>query len=174
MFSDEIKKSQSGDKNALNFLLNKYRQNAFAIACKFVQDKENAEDIVQEAFIKVFLHIKQFKNESAFTTWLFKIVYNESLKHISKNKKINLINEDVEKEEIINSNNTTDEKKQIINQSLQELTPNEYLIIQLFYWEEKSIKEISLITNQTAANIKVLLYRARKKIETFIEGKQNF
>ena len=170
MPTDEIQKSQNGDKEALNNLLNKYRNNAYTIALKYVQVQDDAEDIVQEAFIKVFLNIHHFRNEAAFTTWLYKIVYNESIRHLSKSKKYVSIGEEAESQkEIIDEEEFKNEDYLALQQSFQHLTSNEYLIIQLYYWEAKSIKEIGLITNQTTANIKVLLHRARKKMAEFLK-----
>ena len=78
-----IEKAKSGDSIALNHLIDNYKDFAYSVARTYHGD-EDAKDIVQEAFIQVFLNMKKFRNESKFSTWLYRIVYNQCYKH-SKN-----------------------------------------------------------------------------------------
>lgn len=86
-----------GDREALEQLLNKFRDHAFSIALKFVKDSTAAEDVVQEAFIKIFFDINKFRNEAAFSTWLFKIVYVESIRYLRKTNQLRNIYESLER-----------------------------------------------------------------------------
>ncbi|WP_300601937.1 sigma-70 family RNA polymerase sigma factor [Niabella sp.] len=166
---------QKSSEHMFEELLTKYRNLAFSIAYKFVRDKYYAEDIVQEAFVKAFLHMAKLKNESAFSSWLCKIVYNESIKYLSVIKKNEILTKSIN----INSNETTNEvfeKEQgeevllKLKNAMDILTEKEYLFVNLFYLLEKSIKEIHFITNYSEANIKVILHRARNKLSQYIKN----
>ena len=167
----QVKKARNGDTVALNYLLERYRDVAFSIAYRILRDNDDAEDIVQESFIKVFQSIGKFRNESKFSTWLYRIVYNESLRGQKKDDRLVSI-DTYELDEIIEypgienalKNLMENERKKIIITALDKIHPNESLILTLFYLEEKSIKEIQTITNFSKSNIKVMLHRGRNNL----------
>jgi RNA polymerase sigma-70 factor (ECF subfamily) len=162
-----VKKAISGDTEALSLLIEKYKNNAYNLAISIVKDKESAKDITQDSFLKVLENIDRFKSESKFSTWLYRIVYNESLQHIYKNKKFSMT--DIESAKFENNSDvlsTPEDKYQDLDlyQAIENLDDNERNIILLFYLAEKSIKEINTVTGLNIPNIKVILYRARKKL----------
>jgi len=170
MLFDELQKAREGNITALNNLLDKHKDLAFCIANKYVKNEADAEDIVQEAFIKVFLNIRQFKSESSFSTWLYKIIYHESLKHLNNSKKFITINYEAEEDQDYFEMKVFEhERYEIFKTAMHCLSANEYMVINLFYLAEKDIKEIVEITNQTNSNIKVLLHRARKKMANYFD-----
>jgi RNA polymerase sigma-70 factor (ECF subfamily) len=164
MSKELIRKSKDGDARALNELINNHRDLAFSIAMKYLKNTEDAEDIVQNSFIIVLKSIKNFRNESKFSTWLFTIVYHECLRELKlKNYKTEYIPQFIEYEE--ETNITNDYK---LEKLLETLKPNEYTVITLFYLKEKTIKDISEITSLSKANIKVLLHRGRYKMKQLV------
>ncbi|MBB1489786.1 sigma-70 family RNA polymerase sigma factor, partial [Oceanospirillum sp. D5] len=94
MSKELIQRAKKGNIDALNELIEKYKSVAFSIAFKYLKNKEDAEDITQNAFIIVLRSIKKFRNESKFSTWLYKIIYHECLKVLkSRNLMIEYIPE---------------------------------------------------------------------------------
>ena len=89
MESNLIKRAVENDPEALTKLIDAYKDIAYNIALSIVHNKLDAQDITQESFLKVFINISRFRNESGFSTWLYRIVYNESLQHLKKMKKLN-------------------------------------------------------------------------------------
>ena len=171
MISLHIKKAKAGDISALNQLLDQYKDVAFSIAFRILKNKDDAEDVVQDAFIKVFESIKQFRNESKFSTWLYRIVYNESIRALKDNS--HFIYSDVHEDDAIVDYPMIDdalqnlvavERKKIIREALDQLHANESLILTLYYLEEKNIREINKITQLSKSNIKVIMHRARKNL----------
>ena len=171
-----IKKAKAGDVDALNQLLDQYKDVAFSIAFRILKNKDDAEDVVQDAFIKVFESIKQFRNESKFSTWLYRIVYNESIRALKCNSQ--LLYSDVHENDAVVDypmiddalhNLVAAERKKIIREALDQLHINESLVLTLYYLEDKSIKEINKITCFSKSNIKVILNRARKKLYTILK-----
>lgn len=169
MQNDALEGARQGDRSALNVLLERYKGLAYSIALKYTKVEADAEDIVQEAFVNVFLHIRDFRNESGFSTWLFKIVYFESLKLIRKRKPVEVLDEQsgLAADEQGDHSLVKKDRRTRLALAMQSLTANEYLIIYLYYLAEKDIREIGEITHQSNGNIKVILHRARKKMADY-------
>ena len=163
-----INRVLNGEVSSFSFLVDKYKRMALAIALKVVANKSDAEDIVQESFIKAFLQLNKFEKKSNFSTWLYTIVYRTALYDRRKNQiKIQAINDDItQNHRTINDDSLKkQEQKKFLKIAISKLTPSESLIVTLFYHEGKPISEIKDITNLSKANIKVKLTRSRKKIK---------
>jgi len=168
MESQIIKKAIKGDSEALTILVNTYKDIAYNLALSIVKNKEYAKDITQDSFLKVLENISEFRKDSKFSTWLYRIVYNQSIAFVIKENRFkkedySLLVETTEKDEYL------DDKIQNLKKSINLLNDTDRNIIMLFYLAEKSIKEIAQITGLSSANIKVILHRARKKLYQKIE-----
>lgn len=164
-----ITKAKEGDRHALAVLIDKHKTIAYNLALRITKNEEEAKDITQQSFLIVLESIKKFRNQAKFSTWLYKIVYNEAVKSLKK--KHFPIGEDLARTLIYESADqlVQKEKRYHINAAIQKLNERERVIILLFYVAEKSIKEISLITGFTQSNIKVLLHRGRKQLKNQLE-----
>lgn len=165
-----IKRAISGDSKALSILIDKYKDIAFNLALSIVKNKEDAKDITQESFLKVLENIKRFRSDSKFSTWLYRIVYNQSIGFVKKANHLDSINHEsamiFEYPDIIENK---DENFQELHNAIDLLEDTERNIIMLFYLADKSIKQIAQITDLSIANIKVILHRARKKLYKKLE-----
>jgi RNA polymerase sigma factor (sigma-70 family) len=162
-----VKKAVAGDPEALSILIDKYKNNAYNLSISIVKNKESAKDIVQDSFLKVLENIARFKNESKFSTWLYRIVYNESLKYIQKTNRVSVIDiESVRIENYYDEISAAEDKclDSDLYQAIESLDENDRNILLLFYLAEKSVKEINTITGLSISNIKVILHRTRKKL----------
>lgn len=83
-----VERVQKGDQRAFRELFDQYNRRAFAVAIGVVKNKQDALDVVQEAFIKVHRHIHNFQGSSSFYTWLYRIVMNLSIDHVRKAKRV--------------------------------------------------------------------------------------
>jgi RNA polymerase sigma-70 factor (ECF subfamily) len=144
---------------------------AYNVAFRITKNKEDAEEIAQDAFVKAFKSLKSFKGKSKFSTWIYRIIYNSAISHIRKNQiETSTINEEIINETILNETYSginklnLDEQKKYINIAIESLNEDEAVIITLYYLNETSIDDISNITNYTKSNVKVKLFRARKKL----------
>jgi RNA polymerase sigma-70 factor, ECF subfamily len=167
-----VKKAIAGDSEALSRLIDKHKNYAYNLAISIVKDKESAKDITQDSFLKVLENISRFKNESKFSTWLYRIVYNESLRHIREIKKVNLTNIESQEIDRYSDERTSSENKNLdekLYQAIERLENNERNIVLLFYLGEKSIREINTIIGLSKPNIKVILHRARKKLFDYLK-----
>ena len=165
MDSKTISKAISGDSEALTLLVNEYKDIAFNLALGIVKNKEDAKDITQDSFLKVLENITGFRNESKFSTWLYKIVYNQSMRFIQKTNSTNFIDIDsVKANDFSNYDSNGEDKYVELYQIIDQLEDNERNIVKLFYLAGKSIKDINSITGLSISNIKVILHRARKRL----------
>lgn len=167
-----IEKILAGDSNAYKHLVDKYKRMAYTVALKIMRNIEDAEDTTQESFIKAYQQIHTFKNESKFSTWLYTIVYRTAIFNLRKKQIITQqINEGITEDYISDSGNVNDnelleqENIKLVKKAINNLPEIESLLITLFYINENSITEIKEITGLSKSNIKVKLYRARKKMK---------
>ncbi len=165
-----------GNLNAFSILVDRYKSFVYTITYRVVKNEVDAEEVAQETFIKAYQSLKSYKGASKFSTWLYTIAYRKSLDYLKKYKKevsysvLETI-QDINEIEVDNAlkDIEEEERKTIIANSIKELPPDEAVIITLYYYEEKSIKEIVEITNLKADNVKVKLYRSRKKLHSILK-----
>ncbi len=169
-----IQKVIEGDTESFRFLVDRYRDKAYSVAFRVLRNQLFTEDVVQEAFLKAFRKIDTFRGDAMFSTWLMRIVVNESIK-VLRRKKMEFEGHkqmvDVDEAGVNNSIKLLQEKEQrvFINKTLEQLPQREALVLQLFYLDDLSIKEMEEIMDIKYDHIKVLLYRARKRFYVLLK-----
>ncbi|MEB2777084.1 RNA polymerase sigma factor [Algoriphagus sp. D3-2-R+10] len=166
-----IEKTLRGNMNAYGQLIQKHEKYSFTLAMRILKNREEAEEASQDAFMKAFHSLKTFEGKSKFTTWLYKIVYNEALGRLRKSKNYTIQLDEVE-ETASSSVDYLDglkslqliERKELIQRGLDAMKPAESAVLTLFYLEEQSIKEIEEIMGLTSSHVKILLHRGRKSL----------
>lgn len=163
-----IERIQGGDTNAFSYLVTKYQDVVFSIALKVLKNREEAEEIAQETFIKAFRSIHSFRGKSKFSTWLYSIAYNTCITSVRKKKfpttSIDQVPLNEEEEEWDSFDLSEEERSKILEMSLKQLPPDEYTMVILYYYEDQSIEDISRVTGLSESNVKVKLHRTRKKL----------
>jgi len=166
-----IRRILEGDIEVFSLLVSKYENLVFTICCRVFENREEAEDIAQESFIKCFQSLKQFKGESKFSSWLYTITYNTCMNHLKYKKRqtsvediANIADHEIIEQDQIFAKLEQKEQTNLIQQALSKLELDEQMIIQLYYYEELPIKEISNILSLKMENIKIKLFRSRKKL----------
>lgn len=166
-----IDKVLQGDTNAFAYLVDRYKNLTYTVAMKIVRNHEDAEEVAQDSFIKAYSQLDTFKGESKFSTWLYTIVYRNSITKIRKKK---ITTTDIDSYIIENQKSDYDfpqieaikngEQKKYITEAIDNLPETDAFLITLFYLDESSVEEIEQITGLTKTNVKVKLFRARKKL----------
>lgn len=178
LYSDTyyIKRIQEGDTSAYACILDKYSRQIYSLVLKVVRNKEDAEELAQDVFLKVFKHLGSFKGDSAFSTWIYRIAYNTAISYTRKKKYEWLAIEEsvivnVSEEEVADALGRTEASEQIeiLDKALAQLPPDDRAIILFFYMEGKSIDEIASITENSISNVKTKLHRIRKKLFVLIK-----
>ena len=161
-----------GDKSSYGLLVNKYKDFAFTIAFRIMNNTPDAEEVAQDAFIKAFRFLSKFNQEAKFTTWLYRIVFNTAISYKRKQKReiINVV-EEVPVGGIAYENKSLEsaDQKKYVALAIAKLLPMDATIITLYYLKELSLDEITEITDLTMNTLKVRLFRARKRIAKELE-----
>jgi RNA polymerase sigma factor (sigma-70 family) len=163
-----IEKVINGQTNYFSYIVEKYQDIVFSIAVKLLGNREEAEEMAQESFVKVFKSLHTFKGTAKFSTWMYRITYNTCISEMRKKKMRFISTNDVqisEEAEEMNLDGLPAENREIfVKAALEKLPEDEYTLVLLYYFDEQSIEEISKITGLTESNAKVKLHRARKKL----------
>jgi RNA polymerase sigma factor (sigma-70 family) len=167
-----------GDTNAFAVLVNRYKDMVFTLSLKMLKDREEAEEVSQDTFVKVFKSFNKFNGESKFSTWMYKVAFNTCLDRLKKNKRLQPVArmDEFTEQEGISVMNVLDsieekERKQMIQDCLQGLPGEDSFLLTLYYFEEQSLDEIATIIGITPNNVKIRLYRSRKKLASVLKDR---
>ncbi|ADB39662.1 RNA polymerase sigma factor [Spirosoma linguale] len=167
-----IDKVRNGDSASYAFLVDRYKHMAYTIALRVMGNAEDAEDAAQDGFVKAYQQIHQFEGKSKFSTWLYTIVYRVAITRLEQQRVTTVpIHEEMTDAYTLQDYTSQLEHLQVsqqqnyIKEAIGRLPTTEGLLITLYYLDEKSIREIEVITGLSASNIKVKLFRARKVLE---------
>lgn len=177
---DIIESFNSGDKNAFNLIVLKYQKRIYWVVRKFVLDHDDADDITQEVFLKLYKSIGNFRGDSALFTYIYKIAVNYSLNHIKKNKVLSNYKKDFDSEVFkIKSDETNSDEKydknidaNIIRDAIQILPEKQRAVFTLRFYEELPYEEIANILGTSAGGLKANYFHAFKKIQSFLIKKK--
>jgi len=177
-----IELSKKKDHKAFEKLVEHYQSYAFSLSFKLVCNEEDAKDIVQESFIRVWQHIYKFNINTKFTTWLYKIVFNLSLDKLKANKRKGQVLTDPEHDKaffdkLSGSNPEIDfankDLAAIITSLADDLTPKQRAVFVLRDLQGAEMDEISDITSMSKGTVKSNLYYARLNIRGKLKRIEN-
>lgn len=161
-----------GDHRAYAYLVDKYKYMVYTIAVKMVENEAEAEDIAQEVFIKAYRQLYRFERRSKFSTWLYTIAYRTAASKLKENALDMTPLTDELSDTYWSEETSTEappmeasEQQRFVRDAIGQLPKLEAVVVTLYYLDERSVKEIQEITGLTAENIKIRLFRARKKLE---------
>jgi len=173
-----IEKALKGDVQSFELIVRNYHMMVYTLAYRVLKSKEEAEELAQDVFMKVYSSLHKFSRKSKLSTWIYRITYNTSInKFKSQKRNIDTIEIDNSIEYNIsyspNAHHdvSVEEKRKIINDSILKLSETERIIITLYYYEELPVKEIAEIVGISSQNVKVKLYRSRQKLMVELKDK---
>ena len=174
--SELVSKSQLGDKAAFEQLVIRHQDLVFSLAYKLTGNREMANDVAQEAFIRAWKAIEKFRGDSTFSTWIYRITVNTAWTLRKKAKKHNTLNIDDTYEPIV-----IDEKKDpelvainsdlssVLINALDKIPIEQRIIVELKNIEGRSHKEIADYLDISVTAAKVRLHRAHQKLRQILE-----
>ena len=174
--SELVKKSQLGDKSAFEELIKRHQDLVFSLSFKLTGNRELANDVAQEAFIRAWKAIEKFRGDSTFGTWIYRITVNTAWTLRKKAKKHYSLNiEDTQEPVVI------DEKKDpelvainsdlsvVLRKALNQIPLEQRIIVELKNIEGRSHKEIADYLDISVTAAKVRLHRAHQKLRNILE-----
>ena len=158
------------------YFVNQYSQQVLDFTVRMVGSKADAEELAQNAFVKAYRALERFEGKASFLTWISRIAYNESINHL-KRRKIRLIDideasiadDDIADDELSTGN---EERIRLMEDALDNLPPDERMLVHLYYYEDKPLQEIAYVMDAESNALAVRLHRIRKKLLIMIKEKE--
>jgi RNA polymerase sigma-70 factor (ECF subfamily) len=180
LYSDTyyIKRVLNGDIDCFACLIDKYNRQVFTLMYRIIGNREDAEELAQDAFITAFSKLEKFEGKSSFSTWLYSIAYNLAVSATRKRRPPTMpieeyrTGDDADDNDIADSIDDTPAMVELLEAALELLSTDEKALVTLFYQEDKSLDEITKITGLSMSNAKVKLHRARKHLMKIINELQ--
>lgn len=177
-----VQRVQAGDKHAFDVLIMKYQQRIVNVITGFVHDPVEAQDVAQETFIKAYRAIPNFRGDSAFYTWLYRIAINTSKNHLTSRARRPPASDvdaaeattvydapELKEFETPESSLVSDELEQAIHEAISELQEDTATAIKLREFEGMSYEEISEAMECPIGTVRSRIFRAREAIEQRIQ-----
>lgn len=171
-----LDRARRGDPAGLEYLMEENKDMAFTIALKIVNTREDAEEVVQDSFLKAFSAIGTFRGSASFSTWFYRIVYNTSLTKIKRKRIVTSPISGIDLERKSDSRDTStwsmlkeEERKRYVNDALRKLNYLDGTIITLYYVGDNKLKKIAEIMDLKESAVKMRLLRAREKLKAELE-----
>jgi RNA polymerase sigma-70 factor, ECF subfamily len=172
-----IQRILNGETNQFSFLLNRYSHTIYSLIARIIPSREDAEELTQDTFLKAFKKLDTFKGDCSFSTWLFRIAYNTAVSATRKARvefpaidetMLDRVSDDTA--ETVFAEDENEELLQKLEAALAQLNVEEKILITLYYSEDRSVAEIASIMELTGDNVKIKLYRIRKKLYVLINA----
>ena len=175
-----VERFQNGEQEAFNELVNRYHGKIYNLVYKYVPNSETAKDLSQKIFIKAYRALPNFKRQSAFYSWLYRIAVNLCIDFIRQQKRGQTLSfEDLSAgnndEQVFNDVSPlppdqieTKELGQIIGQAVQQLPPKQQHVFNLRYHDGLQLKEIAAQLDRSEGTIKAHLHHAHKRLRTLL------
>jgi len=156
----------AGERNLYATLVDKYKSYAYTLAMKVLENRPDAEEAAQDAFIKAFHYLKGFNRQAKFSTWLYRIVFNTAISYKRKRKPAfqSIENSIIEYSERADHKTEQDDKHVFLVKAMNRLNEADRLAIQLFYIKEFTMEEVAGMMGQNINTVKVRIHRARLRL----------
>ncbi len=172
-----VARAQQGDLPAFEELVRKYQREIYNLACRLVQDPEEAKDMAQQTFLQAFIHIREFRHQSQFRTWLFRIGINQCYNFMKSKKKygepvdtqeLKIVAEDSPEEALVEA-----EDRRRLYAALEHLPPKQRAVLTLKLEQGLSYKEISEQLGGTAGAARVNYCQALKTLKKHLRSEED-
>lgn len=173
-YSKLIGKAAKGDRRAQHQLFDMFAPKMLGVCRKYFKDNDTAEEVMLVGFLKMFTHLQDFKNEGSFEGWIRRIMVNESISHLRKNKKLDFVSETVIENTVEHSTYIATELEEAEIQKLIDSLPDGYRTVFILYvvegYKHNEIAEMLHISENTS---KSQLSKARKMLQNKVRNQNN-
>ncbi len=173
-----LERVRAGDARAFGLLIELHKDGAFTLAVRILGSREEAEEVVQDAFLRAYQGLASFRGESRFGTWLYRIVFNLSMTRVSRRKRpaqsLDLLTDDEcpavldgEGMDVLDKMER-DEQVQRLDRVMKALPDGHRIAVELFYLQEQSYEEIADIMDIPLGTVKTYLFRGRARLKSLL------
>ncbi len=166
----DLARLRAGDADAFACVVRQFGPSVFALAFRIVRNREDAEEVMQDVFIKAFQGLRHYRQESGLSTWLYRIAYNTAISKVRK-KRFEWSSADESWWNRVPDDDdepfarvAREAQYAELENALGRLDPDERGLVLFYYEKEMSVREIAEITSLSESNVKVRLHRIRKKL----------
>ncbi|MBZ5529684.1 MAG: sigma-70 family RNA polymerase sigma factor [Acidobacteriia bacterium] len=169
-----VARAQDGELPAFEELVKKYQREVYGLACRIVSDPEEAKDMTQQAFLQAFVHIKSFRQDAQFRTWLFRIAINQCYNYLKSRKKFGdpvdmdtmvLVGKESPESDLVSQDN-----RQRLYAALEKLPAKQRAVITLKVEQGLSYQAISQVLGGTAGAARVNYCQALKTLKKYFHS----
>jgi len=158
-----------------NLLVRHYQERIYWHVRKMVIDHDDADDVVQDTFVKVWKNIDKFREDASLYTWIYKIATNECLNFLNKKKRrfflpINDVSEELSAKLDSGSHITGDEIQMKLQKALLKLPDKQRMVFNMKYFDDMKFNQIAEITGTSVGALKASYHHAVKKVEVFLNA----
>lgn len=166
----------AGDSKEFAVLVDAYKNIVFTVALRMLKNREEAEEVAQDTFVKVYRSLGKFKGDSKLSTWIYRVAYNTCLDRLKANgrRQQQVSIDEIEGYELPDLSNALDgmmasEKYEVLQACIKRLPAKDAALLSLFYLEEKRLSELAEILKMNQNAVKVGLFRARGRLAKIIK-----
>jgi RNA polymerase sigma-70 factor (ECF subfamily) len=170
-----VQEVRKGNRQAFTELMRRYQKRVYWTARRIVGSHEDADDVVQETFVKAYLGLGDFRGDSSFFTWLYRIAVNLSLNATRKRQLINYLHQSEIVERLLPSREDPSqelelrETESLLRKAIEDLPEKQRAVFVMRYYDELSYEEISKILKTSVGGLKANYFHAVKKVREFLE-----
>lgn len=164
---EAIARSREGDQAAFAWIVREYKHMVYTVTLRTLRHREEAEEAVQDTFVKAYQNLNAYRGGSKFSTWLFSITYRTAVSKLRARRTPTSDLESVAGSFAASHDHKAGEasdRRAALEHALDRLPPEDAAVVTLFYLHEQSVEEIVTATGLTASNVKVKLHRSRKSL----------
>ena len=171
---DIIRQVLAGDERRYGVLVDRHKDRAMTLAMRLLANREEAEEVVQDAFVRAFRSLGRFRGDSQFTTWFYRILHNVAISTLKRRGKVQHI--PYEEDAGLDLEETADDARdvlaeveqqqliEIMEQELGRLAERYRVVLTLFYVQEMKYEEIASVLELPMGTVKTLLFRGRESL----------
>ena len=181
-----VKRVQQGDKRAYDLLVLKYQHKIFGLISRYIRDHSEIQDVAQEAFIKAYRALPNFRGDSAFYTWLYRIAINTAKNHlVSRGRRPPSADIDVEDAEHIEGDSPLKdienpenalfgvELKQVLDRAIADLPDDLRTALRLREFQDLSYEDIADVMDCPVGTVRSRIFRARESVEKQVRAQMD-
>ena len=167
-----VQSAKNGDTAAFSQLVCKYQPKVRILGLSFFKNATDADDFVQDVFIKIFTSLHTFRGESLFSTWLMRIAYNTAINSIKRRKEYVPLNDDFD---ITDTDYGPEEKqlrtitKEVVRETLKEIPENYAACLDMYFFYDMAYTEIGVVLDLPVNTVKSHIFRAKKLLKQKLE-----